>query len=389
VVDGTELPGHLSLFASITLAGEGGHALCHGIPERSNQSAEKRVFRDATCASGYDYRESLDFSSCTVQDKMEKDRICLPPGTLINGFRIAKPIAKGGFSLIYLAVDEETGDDVVVKEYAPKKLARRDDRLKLVPIDSKHAEGFFKGRKLFFEEAKALVSLRHPNIVQVLDFFLANNTPYLVMQYEGGRNLGTCIQERKGGLSTGFILRVFLPVLDALALIHSRSLLHLDVKPGNIHLRFGNDPLLLDFGAVRRPSPRGARSGQVITAGYSPVEQYFRGGRIGPWTDVYAVGASIRTCMEGKTPPSALDRQARDSLVPAKRKFRERYPWLLLEAVDWAMKIDLEYRPRDAGELLRKLRQLEAEMRTSRGTERSLEDAMPPPFRADFRRDRQ
>jgi serine/threonine protein kinase len=208
--------------------------------------------------------------------------------------------------------------------------------------------------------------LRHPNIVRVLGLFLANNTAYLVMQYERGKNLGKYIRERKGGLSTSFIFHVFLPVLDALALIHSRSLLHLDVKPGNIHLRHGNDPLLLDFGAVHSLSRGRTASGQVITAGYSPVEQYCRGGNIGPWTDVYAVGASIRTCMEGRTPPSSVERQRQDPLVPAKRCLRDRYPLFLLTAVDWAMEMDPAHRPRDAGELLFALRQFEDELPISR-----------------------
>jgi serine/threonine protein kinase len=191
----------------------------------------------------------------------------------------------------------------------------------------------------------------------------------MVMQYERGKNLGSYVRERKGGLSTSFIFQVFLPLLDALALIHSRSLLHLDVKPGNIHLRHGNDPLLLDFGAVHLLSRGRTPSGQVITAGYSPVEQYYRGGHIGPWTDVYAVGASMRTCMEGKTPPPAVDRHKQDSLVPAKRCFRDRYPLFLLDAVDWAMEMDPGRRPQDAGALLHALQKFRGELPGSRVSE--------------------
>lgn len=296
-------------------------------------------------------------------------RDSLPPGTLIDTYRIVRAIGKGGFSLIYLAVDEETGDEVVIKEFLPKKLARRDPSMRLVPLDGHQAERVYRGRKLFCQEAKALASLRHPNIVQVQGFFLANDTAYLVMQYERGKNLGTYIQERRGGLSSTFILQVFLPILDALALIHRRSLLHLDVKPGNIHLRHGNDPLLLDFGAVH-PLARGRTpSGQVITAGYAPPEQYYRGGEIGPWTDVYAVGASIRTCIEGRTPPPSVERQSKDPLVPAKQQHRDRYPLFLLEAVDWCMEMDRARRPKDAGVLLQALRQHAGELPLSRQSE--------------------
>jgi serine/threonine protein kinase len=300
---------------------------------------------------------------------MARARDNLPPGTLIDNYRITRQIGKGGFSLIYLAEDEDTGDEVVIKEYLPKKLAQRDEALRLVPLDAKNAERVHRARKLFFREASALASLRHPNIVRVLNFYLANDTAYLVMQYERGKNLGGYIQERKGGLSTTFIFQVFLPILDALSLIHSRSLLHLDVKPGNIHLRHGNQPLLLDFGAVHLLSRGRTPRGQVITAGYSPLEQYYRGGHIGPWTDVYAVGASIRTCMEGKTPPPAVERHAQDHLEPAKQRFRDRYPQFLLEAVDWAMAMDPGKRPQDAGVLLRTLRKYVGELSSSRLSE--------------------
>jgi hypothetical protein len=90
----------------------------------------------------------------------------------------------------------------------------------------------------------------------------------------------------------------------------------------------------------------------VITAGYSPVEQYYRGGHVGPWTDVYAVGASIRTCMEGRTPPPSIERHKEDTLIPATVELKRRYPMFILEAVDWAMTMDLSKRPQDAGEML-------------------------------------
>ncbi len=283
---------------------------------------------------------------------MTAARESLPHDTLLGSYRILETIGKGGFSLIYLARTEETGDEVVIKEFMPKKIAARDQRRQVVPIEPQYTENLQRGRKLFFQEVKALASLRHPNIVRVLDFFLANQTGYLVMPNERGRNLGSYIQERRGGLSTTFLLDVFMPILDALALLHARSMLHLDVKPGNIHLRHGNQPLLLDLGAVHPLSRGRAGGGQVITAGYSPVEQYYRGGRVGPWTDVYAVGASIRTCMEGRTPPPAIDRHQEDKLIPATVELKNRYPAFLLEAADWSMAMDPTKRPQDAAQLL-------------------------------------
>ncbi len=286
---------------------------------------------------------------------MAAARETLPPGTRVGSYRIVKAIAKGGFSLIYLASDDDSGEDVVIKEYMPKKIASRDRDHRVVPVSPEYTENLHHGRKLFFQEVKALASLHHPNIVRVLAFLLANETGYLVMPNERGRNLGAYLHERKGGLSTTFLLEVFVPILDALALLHRRSMLHLDVKPGNIHLRHGNQPLLLDLGAVH-PLNRGrSRGGQVITAGYSPVEQYFRAGQVGPWTDVYAVGASIRTCMEGRTPQPAPERQKEDKLTPATEALKDRYPMFLLEAVDWSLSMDPGQRPQDAAELLAEL----------------------------------
>ncbi len=283
---------------------------------------------------------------------MAPARESLDPGTLIGGYRIIKLIGTGGFSLIYLASDEENGDEVVLKEYMPKRIAARDVRKQVVPARPEYAENLWHGRRLFFQEVKAMASLDHPNILSVRDFFLANGTSYLVTRYQRGRNLWSYIQERGGGLSPTFILQVFLPVLDALALIHSSSLLHLDVKPGNIHLRHGYQPLLLDLGAVHRVGEGRGQGGQIVSAGYSPLEQYYGSGNIGPWTDVYAAGASMRTCIEGRPPLPAVERLKNDTLSPLVRRSGERYPRYLLEAIDSSMRMDPGERPQDAGELL-------------------------------------
>jgi serine/threonine protein kinase len=308
---------------------------------------------------------------------MAAARESLPPGTLLGAYRLLDVLGKGGFSLIYQAQVEDTGEEVVIKEFMPKKVARRDQKGRVLPIQWELAENLYRGRKLFFHEVKALASLHHPNIVRVLDFFLANETCYMVMPNERGRNLGAYIQERHGGLSTTFILDVFLPILDALSLLHRRSMLHLDVKPGNIHLRHGNQPLLLDLGAVHPLSRGRARGGQVITAGYSPLEQYYRGGHIGPWSDVYAVGASMRACMAGRTPPPSIERHKSDTLVAASSELKDRYPMFLLEAVDWAMAMEPDQRPQDAGELLDALQGCVGELPHSHFSDFASESPIP------------
>ncbi len=289
---------------------------------------------------------------------MPQPRPSLPVGTLIDCYRVLKLIGSGGFSLIYLAEDEDTGGEVVIKEFMPKKFARRGDQLAVVPLDEKSVDNLNRSRRLFFQEIQALAALRHPNIVEVLSFFRAHNTAYMVMEYFRGKNLAAYIKQRKGGLSTRFITQVFFPILDALSMIHSRSFLHLDIKPSNIHLRAGRQPLLLDFGAVHQVAKKSKRkSSRVVTAGYSPVEQYYHGGYVGPWSDVYAIGASLRTCIEGTTPTSSIERHAKKStLVPASEAFGDRYPMFLLQAIDWSMELDPQQRPQHAGELLTALK---------------------------------
>ena len=296
--------------------------------------------------------------ACTrLESKLKNMREALPPGTVIDCYTIIKLIGSGGFSLIYLAEDEDTQDQVVIKEYLPKKLATRcEDNLRVCVASEDQLTALNNGRKLFYQEAKTLASLKHPNIVNVRNFFLCYDTAYMVMDYEHGKNLGHYIKRRKGGLSTTFIKTVFPPILDALSLIHSKGQLHLDIKPYNVHLRPGGDPLLLDFGAAHHfATSRKRQSSQVVTPGFSPIEQYYASGYVGPWSDVYSIGATMRACIDGKSPQSAVERHAKDLVRPAAVAFKKRYPAYLLEVIDWAMELDPLLRPQNASNMLQAL----------------------------------
>lgn len=275
-------------------------------------------------------------------------REALEPGTQIDCYRITKLIGSGGFSLIYLAEDEDTHDEVAIKEYFPKRFGQRDRKGRVVVNKPEKRSNFERGRRLFYQEAQILAQLDHPNIVSVRNCFLTKGSAYLVMDYEPGKNLGRYIKKRKGNLSTNFLLTVFPPLLEALDAIHATNNLHLDIKPSNIHLRPGGNPLLLDFGAVYHLDDVGDKKAQVITPGFSPVEQYHASAKVGPSTDVYAIGASMRACIEGKPPPSAIERHAKDTLQPTASLFKKRYPKHLLQAVDWAMRLEAGERPQTA-----------------------------------------
>lgn len=285
---------------------------------------------------------------------MNEQNFILAPGTQLEEYVIDEKLGGGGFSIVYLARHKEINEPVVIKEYMPRKLAYRgEDGHTIFTNDEKAAEQFAHGRRLFFQEANTLAALKHPNIVNVINFFRANSTVYMVMEYQKGVNLQEYIKRHKGGLSEAFLYHVFLPLLDGLKLIHSKGLLHLDIKPGNVHLRAGGNPLLLDFGAVHEmQQSRQYQPGQVLTLGFCPIEQSMAGGYVGPWTDIYAIGATMRACIEGIAPPPAEERRMQDTMKPALEVFRKNYSERILKAIDWSMEVDPMYRPQSVDELL-------------------------------------
>lgn len=280
----------------------------------------------------------------------------LPAGTRLDEFVIDRILGGGGFSIVYLAVSSKSNRSVVIKEYMPVSIATRDESMSVIPLAEQHTERFNHGRRLFFQEASTLTTLKHPNIVNVINFFRANGTVYMVMAYEEGVNMQTYIKKHKGNLSEPFFKAVFLPLLNGLQMIHSKGLLHLDIKPGNIHLRSGANPLLLDFGAVHEMmQTRQFQPNQVITPGFSPIEQLDPGGYVGPWTDIYAIGATMRACLEGVSPPPSPQRREKDTMRPAASAFKKKYSAYLLEAMDWAMEVDPMLRPQSVDKLIEAL----------------------------------
>ena len=293
---------------------------------------------------------------------MTQSDIALPAGTELEHYRIDHTLNAGGFGIVYLASNLQAEQQVVIKEYMPNKLAQRLPDGFVMPQGEQQQEHHNEGMRLFLQEAAALIKLKHPNIVRVLNFFRANGTVYMVMEYRPGKNLQTYIKRHDGNLSETFLRTIFPPLLEGLKVVHETGFLHLDIKPGNIHLCPGGVPLLLDFGAVHpRNTSRKLQITQVVTGGFSPMEQYNLGGYIGPWTDIYAIGATIRACIEGVAPISAKERHEKDKLRPAKTAFKHRYSTSLLEALDWAMEMDPLLRPQTVDEFLELFQQEEQE----------------------------
>lgn len=288
---------------------------------------------------------------------MDKPLQSLPPGTQIDDYEIGAILDGGGFSIVYLARELSTDRQVIIKEYMPGRLARRAEGWTVVPEPGAQADLFHRGLKMFLQEARILATLKHPNIVNVINFFRANGTVYMAMKYEAGKNLRDYIDARGGQLSESFLRTVFPALLDGLKLIHSRGYLHLDIKPSNIHIRPGGRPLLLDFGAVHRlHQSRRDQPGRVVTPDFAPIEQCEPDGYVGPWSDIYAIGATMRTCIEGHPPPPSTERHEKDTMRPAVQYFRRRYSRGLLQAIDQAMEVDPLLRPQSVDAFLEVLK---------------------------------
>jgi serine/threonine protein kinase len=280
----------------------------------------------------------------------------LPGGYILNGYRIDKPLSSGGFSIVYLAYDEG-GNPVVIKEYLPASLALRSDGTEVRIEDQANLSAFRHGLKCFFEEGRALALISHPNVVRVENFFRANETVYMVMQYVRGRTLQFHVQRNRAEFTENFMRRIFVHLMNGLREVHTNKLLHLDIKPANIYISMEGRPVLLDFGAARITlSQEPMKLKPMYTAGFAAPEQYkVDTAGLGPWSDIYSVGATLYTCIAG-TPPQAADaRIEKDRLIPARSLSRQAYSDELYSIVESCLRLDHLERPQTAFELQKML----------------------------------
>jgi serine/threonine protein kinase len=275
----------------------------------------------------------------------------LPSGTVVDEYIIERVIAQGGFSTVYLARQLKDQQQVAIKEYKPKHLTRRDGNA-VMPIDSAALNLFQRGRQLFMKEATLLTTIKHPNIVSVLNFFFCNNTAYLVMNYDYGITLGNWLKDSTNIATTEFLLDVFLPVMRCIKNMHHRGLLHLDIKPDNILLRPSCNPLILDFGSALSYKNQQQLNSHSMTKGYAAPEQHEQSKTLGPWSDCYAIGASMRTCLDRTAPISSSDVVAIEKMQSAHRLYKKQINENILYAIDWAMQVSPSKRPQSIDDLL-------------------------------------
>jgi len=280
----------------------------------------------------------------------DKDALnALPKGYRLQEYALEHVLGAGGFGITYLATDHNLDCKVAIKEYLPADQAVRDATLALQPNSSEAVETYRWGLARFLDEARALASFRHPHIVRVLRFFEANNTAYMVMELVTGEALGPWIR-RNRPVDEAALLRIVRPMLDGLAVMHAAGFVHRDIKPGNIHMRADDDPVLLDFGAARRVLNQDARElTAIVTPGYAALEQYHTHGNQGPWTDIYSLAAVMYGVITGRRPIEAPARARNDPLPKAVEVGdRKLYSEMLLKAVDWGLTPEEEKRPQSA-----------------------------------------
>ena len=280
----------------------------------------------------------------------------LSPGHELFEYRIESLLASGALGLTYIAQDTQMNVRVVIREYLPIDIAARGQGATIEPLFPREGDLLRQGTAHFMEESRRLGSVRHPNIVRVLRLFEANGTAYMVCEYESGMSLVDW-RAKIGRPTEASLSRILLPVLDGLHALHDAGIHHGDMKPGRVRLRADGAPVILDFGAAHHVRIGRARDSPLqVTPGYAPIETYYTSGKRGPWSDLYSVAAIAYWAITGDRPQEAPERALADK-TPRLRGHVDLGSLSadFLAAIDWALEVDPDKRPRDAQTLRRAL----------------------------------
>jgi len=290
--------------------------------------------------------------------------LALVPGYELHWYRIERVLGQGAFGITYLAQDINLDRRVAIKEYLPGQFSSRNSDLTVRPTTNEMKGDFEWGLKRFISEARTLTKFEHHNLVRVFNVFEMNKTAYMVMNYEVGKSLQEILKSRKT-LSESDLIKILVPLMNGLELMHSKGFVHRDIKPGNIFIRGDGSPVLLDFGSARQtrksPEREGDEEPQTLTAlvspGFAPIEQYgSKSDRQGPWTDIYGLGATLYRAVTGLMPIAAADRgnaivhDMKDVYLPVSEAYQDRYTQKFLAAIDHAMAFRSQDRPQNIAE---------------------------------------
>lgn len=272
---------------------------------------------------------------------------CLKPGVILKErYKIEEVIGAGGFGITYCAWDPLLQSYVAIKEYYPSGIATRsaDSSKVCVPVGQEQRE-YHRGRIRFLKEAQDVARFQsEPNIVSIYDYLEENDTAYMVMEYLHGCTLKQYIREHGGRLDTDHILHICLSVLDALAVVHKAGMIHRDISPENIFICEDLTVKLIDFGAAKQVYLDGEQTMSVVLKpGYAPPEQYAKKDKQGPWTDIYALGATLYFAATGEKPEESFGRVLEDTIKPV-CEVNPEIPRAMSQVIMRAMSVKIEDR---------------------------------------------
>ena len=240
----------------------------------------------------------------------------LRPGSeLKDRYIVGIALGQGGFGITYIGYDKVLNTRVAIKEYFPSDIAGRTSEAGTVSAYTRSADDFGRGKERFLDEARTLAKFSdHPCIVGVKDCFAENETAYMIMEYLDGVSLKEYLNRKGGRLSVSDSISILAPVMDALCAVHKEGIIHRDISPDNIFITTDGRVRLIDFGAARQTMGGQKSLSVMLKPGYAPEEQYRTRGNQGPWTDVYALTATLYRMITGEVPPDSLERVMEDTL---------------------------------------------------------------------------
>ena len=287
---------------------------------------------------------------------VKAESFALKPGTILDGkYLVGEMLGQGGFGITYIGFDLLLEQKIAIKEYFPMStgMVSREGRSTVVWSDAvMQKSGVEKGFDSFLKEARKMAKLRSiPSVVGVNSVFIQNETAYIVMDFIEGETLLKKLQ-REGPMDYGTCVSLMTPIMQALSEVHKHGIIHRDISPDNIMVQNDGRLILLDLGAAKDLDIQGkdgnVQSSQMVAKhGFSPVEQYGQAGKIGPWTDVYAMAATIYYCCTGVLPPSATDRMIEDTLTCRPRLTKEQF-----DVLAFCMSVLPQKRPQNMDALL-------------------------------------
>lgn len=294
-------------------------------------------------------------TAVTISD----DGTVLAAGYRLDQYEIESVLAIGDFRITYYAWDHRADRNVVIHEYYPRSLCIRDqDKISVTSETRERFTDFEFGLSEFLLEARLVSQIRSPYLPNVIEYREANGTGYLVSEYDDGRTLAEWLKKDNSPLSEKQLGEILNSCLHGLRELHARNLLHTSVSPKSIFIRYHGHPILLGQGLARYRLAQYTKTYTIsLSPGYTPLEQYGLDGKIGPWSDLYALGASLYECVAGIRPidasarHTALIKGEQDPLTPAVEIAHGSYSNLLLSNIDWMLKPYLEDRP-DSADLM-------------------------------------